>query len=232
MTIYYLYVKTHRITGLNYLGQTRQNPYTYSGSGIYWKNHLAAHGKEHDTKIIKECHTKENIKVWGEHYSKLWNVVESKDWANLKPENGEGGAYFGHRMSAETKALQTVKAKQRQKHTCLHCGVTCSICHFKRWHGDNCKLVLAPEVLKERVALSRVQQIYCLYCGKTVLPSRFNQLHGDRCSKNPANIAIKLAKHKTRIEERTIYTCVYCSSSTKSKTNYLRWHGTNCKNKP
>lgn len=91
MTIY-LYVKTHTKTGLKYLGMTAsKDPHLYSGSGIYWKNHLQKHGYEYTTEILKECKNKDEIKEWGLYYSRLWNIVESKDWANLKEEQGDGG---------------------------------------------------------------------------------------------------------------------------------------------
>ena len=36
----YLYKKTHNKTGLKYLGKTiSKDPYTYSGSGVYWTRH-------------------------------------------------------------------------------------------------------------------------------------------------------------------------------------------------
>jgi hypothetical protein len=91
MIIYYLYVKTHKITGLKYLGQTTQDPFKYSGSGIYWKRHLKIHGIDHHTEIIQQCYIKSAIKEWGLYYSNLWSVVESNKWANLKPESGDGG---------------------------------------------------------------------------------------------------------------------------------------------
>ncbi len=105
--MYYIYVKTHK-TGLKYLGHTTsKNPHTYAGSGKYWKLHLKKHGKEYTTEILKECSTKEETKYWGEHYSKLWNVVASPEWANLKEESGEGGwpkdAHLGKSHSAESK---------------------------------------------------------------------------------------------------------------------------------
>lgn len=233
MNIYKLYVKTHKITGLKYLGQTTEiDHFKYTGSGVYWKNHLKVHGFEHDTEIIKECQTKDEIRFWGEHYSNLWNVVESNDWANLKSESGEGGAYFGHQMTVETRALQAEKAKQRLKQSCPHCGITCSISHFKRWHGDNCKLVASPEKLIDRISPLRLQKITCQHCGKTVMPCRYKELHGDNCSQNPVNINTRITEHVKRMEERAVYSCIYCPSSTKNKTNYLRWHGPNCKHKP
>lgn len=91
MTIY-LYVKTHNVTGLKYLGQTSSNdPYKYQGSGKYWRLHLKKHGNNVTTEILKECESKADIKEWGIYYSKLWNVVESEQWANLKEECGDGG---------------------------------------------------------------------------------------------------------------------------------------------
>lgn len=91
MTIY-LYVKTHLITGLKYLGQTTaKDPHKYSGSGTYWKLHLEKHGYLYNTEILKECKSKDEIKDWGIYYSNLWNVVDSDEWANLTPESGDGG---------------------------------------------------------------------------------------------------------------------------------------------
>ena len=89
MTIYYLYIKTHNITGLKYLGQTkRQDPHKYHGSGKYWNKHLRVHGYDYQTEIIKECQTADELEKWGVYYSDLYNVVQSKLWANLIPENG------------------------------------------------------------------------------------------------------------------------------------------------
>lgn len=81
--IIYLYKKTHLKTGLCYLGKTSApDPYKYSGSGKYWVRHLKKHGFYFATEILKECSSKEEVKYWGEYYSKLWNIVESDQWAN------------------------------------------------------------------------------------------------------------------------------------------------------
>jgi hypothetical protein len=90
----YLYVKTHKITGLKYLGKTKaKNPIKYPGSGTRWTNHLKVHGYYFDTEILRECETAAEVKEWGIYYSKLFNVVEDHAWANLKFETGDGGAY-------------------------------------------------------------------------------------------------------------------------------------------
>ena len=87
----YLYVKTHTITGLKYLGQTKKpDPHKYRGSGKRWLNHLGVHGNHYTTEILKECEHTAMVQFWGQYYSDLWNIVESDEWANLKPETGDG----------------------------------------------------------------------------------------------------------------------------------------------
>jgi hypothetical protein len=102
----YLYVKTHRQTGLKYLGYTSQDPHSYHGSGVYWKLHLKKHGYDYDTEILHECQDKDEVRRLGLHYTALWNIVESEDWANLKEECGDGGrqsAAVRQRMSEATR---------------------------------------------------------------------------------------------------------------------------------
>jgi hypothetical protein len=93
MKQYSLYVKTHSVTGLRYLGQTsKSDPHKYTGSGKYWLRHLKKHGKIWTTEILWSSDNKQKINEMGIYYSNLWNVVESNDWANLKPESGDGAA--------------------------------------------------------------------------------------------------------------------------------------------
>ena len=111
MSIYYLYVKTHLVTGLKYLGQTRsKDPHKYPGSGTYWKSHLKLHGKHYDTTILKECLSHDELVHWGTHYSQLWNVVDSDEWANLMNETGDGSS-AGIKRSAEFCANQSKRLK-------------------------------------------------------------------------------------------------------------------------
>lgn len=89
--MFYLYVKTHLKTGLKYLGKTEQNPYTYRGSGNRWINHITKHGYDVWTNIVFQTEIKEELKQMGIYYSTLWNIVDSKEWANLRIEEGDGG---------------------------------------------------------------------------------------------------------------------------------------------
>jgi hypothetical protein len=90
MTIY-LYKKTHKITGLKYLGITKKkDPHHYTGSGVRWKAHLNEYGRDYTTEILRECPTNEDAKKWGIYYSDLWNVAASDEWANCIQESGYG----------------------------------------------------------------------------------------------------------------------------------------------
>lgn len=109
MTIY-LYVKTHNKTGLKYLGKTTFDPETYKGSGKYWKRHIQTHGYNVTTDIIYETDCPNDLKSKGLYYSQLWNIVDSNEWANLKPEDGDGGT---HIVSEKQKKQQSEKMKGR-----------------------------------------------------------------------------------------------------------------------
>jgi hypothetical protein len=87
----YLYVKTHNITGLKYLGKTTKDPFKYQGSGKYWKRHIKKYGYDVVTEILYQSENIEDIRKIGMYYSNVWNIVESEDWANLIEEYGTGG---------------------------------------------------------------------------------------------------------------------------------------------
>lgn len=84
-----LMIKTHTNTGLKYLCITKRKNYKkYLGSGTYWKNHLEKHGKSMTTKLIFETDDYILFVDKCNHYSMLYDVVNSKEWANLVPETG------------------------------------------------------------------------------------------------------------------------------------------------
>lgn len=91
----YLYLKTHNVTGLKYLGKTEQDPYQYSGSGVWWKAHLKKHGHDVTTEVLFKTEDKAEFKEVALEYSNKWNIVESADFANLMLEEGQGGVNSG-----------------------------------------------------------------------------------------------------------------------------------------
>jgi hypothetical protein len=100
----YLYLKTHNQTGLKYLGKTVQDPHTYEGSGIHWKQHIKKHGNDVTTEVLFQTEDKDEFKGVALDYSEKWNIVESKDFANMIPEEGQGGnTNEGRKFSEEHK---------------------------------------------------------------------------------------------------------------------------------
>lgn len=93
---HYILLKTHNKTGLQYLCKHvtsyEHSCYSYSGSGVYWKRHLDKHGYDFSTVILAICETKNAAQKAGRIFSKFYDVVASKKFANLVPEDGQGGA--------------------------------------------------------------------------------------------------------------------------------------------
>ena len=120
MTIYtpikptYLYIKQHSISGLKYFGKTTKDPYKYKGSGVYWTRHIKNHGKEHIVTLwVSELYYDTSIVEHALQFSKKNNIVKSKEWANLEPENGLNGGTPGKILSNEhrSKIAKTLKGK-------------------------------------------------------------------------------------------------------------------------
>ena len=166
MTIY-LYVKTHRVTGLKYLGMTtKNNPHEYQGSGVYWKRHIKVHGYDVDTSVLLATESKEEFVNTAKFFSDLWKVTESAEWANLMPETGVGGSLKGrklkkfstetrtkmsqnnvgfkgksHTESTKLKVSNSLKGKTKNYSdlTCPHCGKIGKGPNMGRYHFTNCK---------------------------------------------------------------------------------------------
>lgn len=103
----YLYIKTHRKTGLKYLGKTTaKDPYSYKGSGKYWKKHIKKYGYDVITEILLKTDDENKIKEVGIYYSQKWNIVKSDEWANLTEETNNG---IG---SLQSKNLQNKRIKE------------------------------------------------------------------------------------------------------------------------
>jgi hypothetical protein len=93
----YLYIKQHSITGLKYFGKTIKDPLKYNGSGVYWTNHIKKHGRKHiiTTWVSEPYIDSDAIVEYALTFSRDNNIVESKLWANMEPENGLNGGSAG-----------------------------------------------------------------------------------------------------------------------------------------
>lgn len=89
----YLYLKTHKTTGLKYLGMTTQDPFKYCGSGDRWLRHLKKHGNNIHTEILFESQDEHEFSRVALEYSEKFDVVNSEEFANLVPEDGRLGCF-------------------------------------------------------------------------------------------------------------------------------------------
>ena len=200
MTIY-LYKKTHRITGLKYLGKTSsKDPHLYTGSGKYWKLHLNKHGFDYDTEILRECYTNDEVKQWGEYYSNLWNIVESNEWANLKIESGDGGD------PGPIGRSKIAKAQTGRKHTTEE-----NEHKSKRQTG----IKRSPDYLAKKIGLTYK---------KPKARTRPNKNKGRQLTQEWIDNS---AKSRTGMKYKIIE-CPHCGKQGGSCT-MPRWHFNNCK---
>jgi len=157
MTIY-IYKKTHNITGLKYLGKTvSKDPHAYKGSGVHWTRHIKKYGYDVTTEIIRECQTEKELIEWGLYYSQLWNVVESKDWANLREEAGPKGSWskeskekLSNTKKKELSKLSKEELADRMKNSCSS---------KKSWTAERIEKISKANTGKKRSVESRKKQM-------------------------------------------------------------------------
>jgi len=112
----YLYIKQHSITKKKYFGKTTRDPYTYNGSGVYWTRHINKHGKEHIVTLwVSEPYTDTSVVEVALKFSSDNDIVNSKEWANQKPENGLDGGTPGTKHTEETKANMRKPRSEKAK---------------------------------------------------------------------------------------------------------------------
>jgi hypothetical protein len=108
----WLYIKQHNITGLKYFGKTtRKDPIKYNGSGVHWTRHLKKHGVNITTLWCQLFTDKQSLVDFANKFSEENNIVESKIWANLKPEDGLMGGDTG--ISEKGRRVLSEKSKSR-----------------------------------------------------------------------------------------------------------------------
>lgn len=97
-----------------YFGKTNKaTPEVYKGSGKYWTNHIKKYGIEHVETLWYCLFVEEDtIKMFAEQFSLSNNIVQSKEWANLKIENGlDGGRAGGWKHTPEIKSVMSLRKK-------------------------------------------------------------------------------------------------------------------------
>jgi len=96
--MYYLYVKTHKVTGLKYLGWTTQSdPNKSTGAGVLWLAHIRTHGNTCTTEVIDQCSRRAELDRLIKLYVDKWGVDGSLQWANLVVGNQTNGRRMHNR---------------------------------------------------------------------------------------------------------------------------------------
>ncbi len=82
-------IKTHNITGFKYLCITKRKEWeAYTGSGVYWLNHIKKYGNDISTELLFESDDYGEFVLQCLLYSELYNVSASEEFANQIPESG------------------------------------------------------------------------------------------------------------------------------------------------
>lgn len=203
--MYNLYLKIHNITGMKYLGYTKRKDYdVYKGSGLYWKRHLKIHGYDVTTKLLGSYSSLEELKENGIKFSKKWNIIENKEFANLKSEEGVSGVY-----SKESRLKMSESAKKRGAPVGAWTSQQVSEMNKRTWKDPSIRNKRAKSISK---ALT----------GKKYGPR--SQEFKDHMSKLLSGRSYgKGIKHN--LKEKT---CPHCSKIGKGP-NMSRYHFDNCK---
>ena len=176
----YLYVKTHNKTGLKYLGKTIADPFTYKGSGTYWKRHIDKHGYDVTTEVIFQTEDKVIFKEKALYFSELFDVVKSKEWANQTKEEGQGGNTNNYKRGKGSRPYSKGKTgpkkgyKQNEEHINKR-----TIAQQEHWNNNkrtpwNKNIKMSEEQIQKRKKT-------CSKCNKSFSANYFSR-HFDTCT--------------------------------------------------
>lgn len=94
--MYYLMIKTHNIIDMNYLCITKRKDWkNYTGSGVYWNAILKKYGSLFNTMLLYNSNDYTDFLEVTQFYSKLFDVANNKNFANIIPENGYDNGNYG-----------------------------------------------------------------------------------------------------------------------------------------
>ena len=230
MDLVTLYIATHNITGLKYFGKTTryftkedlQN--NYHGSGVRWNHHLNKHGDNVTMEIYGVFSLNETDKNFVEpvalKFSEENDIVNSKEWANIIPENGLSGGFsmLGRKHSEEAKLKIGSKSKifnKYRKHS-EETKLKMSISRTGFRHSEESKLKMSASTSKQIISDETKLKLSSLFTGEN------NPMFGLKHSEETKNKISESRKNKPKIE------CPHCQKIG-DPSNMKRWHFENCK---
>lgn len=244
MKLTYIYVK-RLPNGLLYLGKTVKDPFKYLGSGLKWVRIIKKNGysiKDIQTWILDTVKDEKELKELGNYYSKLFNIVDSDSWANLKNEDGDGGSSgFCKELRSLVNKKLSQSSKNKKRIVCPHCGIEGDPSNLKVWHFDNCIKFIGK----------RHTNVKCPHCNKIGEIRNMKRWHFNNCPtytglerpkvifsddhknnmKKPKTDAHKEAIRLSSIGKKyKKVECPHCKNQV-SSNNAKRFHFDNCKNK-
>jgi len=169
--------------GLFYLGKTEsENPLLYKGGGTRWNNYIKKYNfkiEDIETWVLHKTSDKEDLRNMGIYYSNLFNVVENNNWANLKPETGDGGQGKGFMKDNPNHPCKRSEVKEKIRKTLLgesnwirgKTGIDAPMYGYK--HSDETKKKISESSKKPKIKIS------CPHCNKLV--AKGNRYHFDNC---------------------------------------------------
>lgn len=214
----YIYVKESP-KGMFYLGKTELEPYSYMGSGKKWLDHLKKYNytkKDIKTYILYNTEIPSDLKTMGLYYSKLFNVVENKRWANLVNEEGSGGGtMLGKKHKKSTKKLIAI-SKIGNNNPMKRQEVVQKAKKSREEYRptEETKEKTRKSLLGRKRPIEVVEKIRLGLLGKKLSPDHIESLKGKR----------------TPYGEQPKIKCIHCGLEG-GKNSINRWHNDNCKHK-
>jgi hypothetical protein len=214
----YLYVKTHNVTGLKYLGKTTKDPYSYKGSGKYWVRHIKKYGYDVTTDVVFQTDDPLVFKTFSVQYSVEHDIVNSNEWANLMLETGSGGDNPSSRTPAAIAKARDTRIRNNKPR--------------KPWSDETNRkrsethtgMKRSAESIAKRIATMKARGIVCSEEHKRKISEA---LKGRKNTFTEEHI-----QHlRCHINNSTQVTCPYCNK-TGQLTNMKRWHFDKCKHNP
>lgn len=249
--ITHLYIKTHNITGLKYFGKTVKDPFKYNGSGKYWTRHIKIYGNNISTQIVAsfEEDQREEMTEFALFFSDFFDIVNSNEWANLKPENGLDGGRLGVDLSGKNNPMygknhsEETKAKIKEKRALQiisHSEETKAKMRKPKSNTENYK---KPKSKEHKLNLSKsrkekykkVEKIYPFrgtswnkgLAMKNEIKEKISKKLKGRIVSEETKLKISKGKKGLILNKSQ---CLYCKKLVDGG-NMKRWHGDNCKNK-
>jgi hypothetical protein len=210
----YLYIKQHSITGLKYFGKTTKDPLKYNGSGVHWTRHIKQHGKEHiiTTWVSEPYIDSIAISEFALSFSRDNNIVESKDWANIIPENGLDGGFNMTGRTHSTKTKQKISDAKKGKTHSIESKQKMSAAQKGRTHSTK---------TKQKMSAVNKGKIHSIESKQKMSDIKKGKIHSIESKQKISAVHLGVPQLKV--------TCPHCG---KTGGNIMkRYHFDNCKKK-